>query len=60
MNEIAIAIMRKVIFIALILITHYGVDRFLLNGFDTAKELKGNAIAIALLLGLLAVAVALA
>jgi hypothetical protein len=60
MNEILLAILRKAIFIALIVITYWGVDRFLFDGFDTVKELKGDPKAIALLLGLLAVAAALA
>ncbi|MGD0012921.1 MAG: hypothetical protein ABSD56_00635 [Bryobacteraceae bacterium] len=58
--EMGIAILRKVIFIVLLLISYEVIDRGFLGGFDTATVLKNDPKAIALLLGLLAVAVALA
>jgi len=60
MNEIGIAILRKVIFIALLLVTYVVIDRGLLNNFNTAEVLKDDAKAISVLLGLFALAVALA
>ena len=59
MNEILTAIGRKVIFIILLLVTYWIVDHTLLNGFDTAMEIKNDPKAIALLLGLLSISIAL-
>jgi hypothetical protein len=60
MELIGVAILRKVVFILLLLITYLVIDRGLLNGFDTPKVLADDPKAIGVLLGLLAVAVALA
>jgi len=60
MNEIGVAILRKVIFILLLLLTYTVVDRKFLAGFNTPEVLKNDPKAIAVLLGLLSVAVALA
>lgn len=60
MPEIGAAILRKVIFIALLFIAYLVMDRGFLRGFQTAKVLKDDPKAIAVLLGLLSVAVALA
>lgn len=60
MSDIYVAILRKVIFILLLLGTYVVVDRTLLPGFHTPEVLKDDAKAIALLLGLLSLAVALA
>jgi hypothetical protein len=60
MTEIGIAILRKVIFIGLLLLTYVVMDRGFLSGFSTPGVLKDDPKAIALLLGLLSVAVALA
>ena len=58
--DILVAILRKLIFIALLLGTYELIDRFLLKAFDTAQVIKDDPKAIALLLGLLACAIALA
>lgn len=60
MNEVAIAILRKGIFIVLLLGSYIVIDRLLLSGFDTPKAIKDDPKAISLLLGLLAIAVSLA
>ena len=60
MNEIGIAILRKVIFITLLLVTYLLVDRGMLHGFNTTEAIKDDPKAISVLLGLLAIAVALA
>jgi hypothetical protein len=60
MGEMSIAILRKLIFIGLLLLTYLLVDRLVLPGFNTPKVISGDPKAIAVLLGLLSVAVALA
>ncbi len=57
--EIIVAIARKGLFILLLLIAYFLFDRFELKGFKTREVLRNDPKAIALLLGLLAVAVAL-
>jgi hypothetical protein len=59
-HEVGIAVLRKVIFIALLLMTYAVVDRWILRGFDTAQEVRDDPKAIAVLLGLLSIAVAMA
>jgi hypothetical protein len=58
--EVLTAIIRKVMFIGLLGVTYKLADRYILAGFETVEVLKTNAVAIALLLGLLAIAAALA
>lgn len=53
------AIARKEIFVVLLLLTYSVVDGLFLRGFKTPEVLKDDPKAIALLLGLLSVAVAL-
>jgi hypothetical protein len=60
MDQIGIAVLRKVVFILLLLVTYLIIDRGLLHGFKTHELLKDNAVAVALLLGLLGLAVAFA
>jgi hypothetical protein len=60
MDQIAIAVLRKLIFIVLLLVTYLVIDRVFLHGFKTHELLKDNAVAVALLLGLLGLAVAFA
>ena len=59
MGEIWIAILRKAIFIALLLLTYVLVDRTLLKGFHTGEVVKNDPKAIAVLLGLLSIAISL-
>ncbi len=59
MTEIALAVLRKAVFIGLLYITYRLIDRFELGGFNTPEVLKDDPKAIAVLLGLLSVAVAL-
>ena len=54
------AILRKLIFVALLLGTYELIDHALLRGFNTPEVLKDDPKAIALLLGMLAIAVAVA
>lgn len=60
MELILSAILRKFIFVVLLFAAYEIFDRFILTGFHTPEVLKDDAKAIALLLGLLAVAIALA
>jgi hypothetical protein len=60
MEQIGIAVLRKLIFILLLLVAYLVIDRGLLHGFKTHELLKDDARAVALLLGLLGLAVALA
>jgi hypothetical protein len=60
MELIFTAIARKLIFVVLLFGSYEIFDHFMLHGFSTPEVLKNDAKAIALLLGLLAVAVALA
>jgi hypothetical protein len=59
MPEIGIAILRKVIFIIILILTYFVVDKGILHGFDTPKAIKDDPKAISLLLGLLGIAIAL-
>lgn len=60
MAEIGIALLRKVLFIALLLGTYLLVDRKLLPGFNTPEVIKHDPKAVAVLLAGLAIAVSLA
>lgn len=60
MDMMTIALLRKALFLAMLLGAYLFVDRRLLRRFDTAEAIKDDPKAIALLLGLLAVAAALA
>lgn len=60
MELILTAVIRKLLFILVLLGTYLVFDRLLLRGFNTPEVLKDDPKAIAVLLGLLAVAVALA
>ena len=57
--EMLTAISRKALFIILLLIAYFIFDRFELKGFKTREVIAHDPKAIALLLGLLAVAIAL-
>lgn len=59
MNEILIAMSRKMIFVLLLWISYKLFDKFELKGFDTCELLKQDSKAVALLLGLLSIAIAL-
>ena len=59
MELILLAMGRKVMCVALLLITYFLVDRFMLNKFNTAEAIQYDPKAISLLLGLLAVAIAI-
>ena len=58
--EFITALVRGLMFIGMELGAIYLIDRVFLKGFNTVEEIKGDPKAIALLLGLLAVALALA
>lgn len=58
--DILLAILRKVIFIALVFGAWRIFDVYYCKAFDTDEVLKDDAKAIAILLGLLAIAIALA
>jgi hypothetical protein len=58
--DILLAVLRKLIFIALLFGGWIFIDRFYLTGFKIEEVLKDDQKAIAILLGLLAVALAIA
>jgi hypothetical protein len=60
MDLMCTAILRKCVFIALLLAAYEIIDHVFLRGFKTPEVLADDPKAIALLLGMLAVAVALA
>ena len=60
MGEIETAVLRKLAFMILLLVGYLVVDRWILTGFRTPEVLRTDAKAIAHLLGMLALAFALA
>jgi len=60
MEDVLIAIMRKVLFMVLLYGGYALFDKLELRGFVTREVLKGDAKAVALILGLLSIAIALA
>ena len=59
MNDILVALLRKGLFAVLLFMVYFAFDRIEMKGFSTREVLKDDPKAIALLFGLLAVAVAL-
>ncbi len=57
---ILIAILRKVIFMALLFGAYKAIDNFYFKSFDTDVVIKENPIAVSILLGLFAIALAFA
>jgi uncharacterized membrane protein YjfL (UPF0719 family) len=60
MNELAMAAGRKVMTLALVMLTYLVFDGVILRGFKTREKLKDDPKAIAMLLGAFSIAVALA
>ena len=60
MDAILVAILRKAIFIVMLVGTAYLIDKFHFTQFTTGTEMKNNPVAIAILYGLSSIAVALA
>lgn len=60
MDQLLIAVYRKLVFIAILLLSYLLLDRGVLHGFSTPEVLKHDPKAIALLLGMLSLAVAIA
>jgi len=58
-TQMGIALLRKALFAAELLTIYIIVDRWIFQVFNTPERIKDAPIAIALLLGLLAIAVAL-
>jgi vacuolar-type H+-ATPase subunit I/STV1 len=59
-ETILVAIVRKVIFLALLFAVYKIIDNFYFKAFDTDVVIKENPIAISILLGLFALALAFA
>lgn len=60
MEAILIAIARKVVFMALLWAAYKAIDNYYFKAFDTDELIKENPIAVSILLGLFAVALAFA
>jgi uncharacterized membrane protein YjfL (UPF0719 family) len=58
-NDIFVALFRKVAYVAILLLMYWVFDRTFLGNFDTAEAIKDDPKAIAHLLGMLALAGAL-
>ena len=59
MDAILTALLRKFIFMCILFGGYYFLDRFILSGFNTGKVIANDPKAIAILLGLVCLAVAL-
>lgn len=59
-ETILVAILRKVIFMALLFGAYKAIDKWYFRAFDTDVEIGKNPISIAILLGLFALALAFA
>ena len=53
------ALLRKLLFVVMLLLVYVFADKSLLRGFDTAKEIAHDPKAIAILLGSICIAAAL-
>lgn len=60
MEDVLLAIGRKVIFAVLVVVGFILFDKFYLKGFKTWEVIKDNALAIAILLGCFIIALAFA
>jgi len=60
METVSIAILRKIIFLVLFFGAWISFDKYYLTAFDTVEVLKNDPKAVAILLGLVSIAAALA
>lgn len=59
-ETVVTAIVRKIVFMALLFGAYKVIDNYYFKAFDTDEVIKGNPIAVSILLGLFAIALAFA